>query len=248
MAAAQRLDGEASLRRVRAQWRSTQLLGAAARLMDRQGYAAVSMQALAEEAGVSVGLIYRYFGGKDDLLLAIIVAVLDALAEQVGEAMAKAADDPIEQLAAGFRSYCEVIDVHRHAALLAYRESGTLTAAGQARIKSLEAATSEPLAAALQAGIHQNLVTDGVDTDLLACDLLLAAHGWALKHWYFEPAIDLDTYVDRQTALLLSGVVAPRHRRRYAHLFDPSTRATGRAGRPVSGSDPRPPSRKENLT
>ncbi len=34
------------------------------------GYEAVQMRAVAERANVSLGTIYRYFGGKDDLLLA----------------------------------------------------------------------------------------------------------------------------------------------------------------------------------
>ena len=49
--------------------------------MAKDGSQAVSMQAVAAEAGVSVGLIYRYFGGKDDLLLAVILDVLDAFAD-----------------------------------------------------------------------------------------------------------------------------------------------------------------------
>jgi len=40
----------------------------------------MSMQALAEEAEVSVGLVYKYFAGKEDLLLAAIIdANLDAV-------------------------------------------------------------------------------------------------------------------------------------------------------------------------
>jgi len=68
-----RLDPDEAARQARAEIRSGQLLSAAARLMERVGSQAVSMQALADEAGVSVGLIYRYFGGKDELLLAVIV-------------------------------------------------------------------------------------------------------------------------------------------------------------------------------
>src|SRR4051794_41782337 len=69
--------------------------------MERDGSQAVSMQAVAAEAGVSVGLIYRYFGGKDDLLLAVIVGVLDAFATRVPEAVEAAGDDPAHRLAAG---------------------------------------------------------------------------------------------------------------------------------------------------
>ncbi len=62
------------------------------------------MQALAAEAGVSVGLIYRYFGGKDDILLAVIIDVLAAFATAVPAGRRGApGTDPVERLAAAFR-------------------------------------------------------------------------------------------------------------------------------------------------
>jgi TetR/AcrR family transcriptional regulator, cholesterol catabolism regulator len=214
-------DPDEAARLTRAQRRSEQLLTAAARLMERDGSQAVSMQAVAEEAGVSVGLIYRYFGGKDDLLLAVIVDVLDAFATRVPDAIEAAGDNPVERLAAAFRAYCEVIDEHRHAAVLTYRESKSLGEAGRQRIKELEVATSEPLRAALREGIDAGELVD-VDVELVSYDLLLMAHGWALKHWYFERTLGFEDYVSKQTALALSALVQPRRRRSYRRLLEPS--------------------------
>jgi AcrR family transcriptional regulator len=207
-------------RQARARRRSEQLLGAAARLMERDGSQAVSMQAVAAEAGVSVGLIYRYFGGKDELLLAVIVDVLDAFAREVPEAVAAAGDGPVDQLVGAFRAYCEVIDRHRHAAVLTYRESKSLSDQGRERIKELEVATSEPLRAVLRRGIGAGELLD-VDVDLVSYDLLLMAHGWALKHWYFERSMDFEDYVSRQTALMLGALIQPRRRRSHRRWLDP---------------------------
>jgi TetR/AcrR family transcriptional regulator, cholesterol catabolism regulator len=214
-------DPDEAARLTRAQRRSEQLLTAAARLMERDGSQAVSMQAVAEEAGVSVGLIYRYFGGKDDLLLAVIVDVLDAFSTRVPDAIEAAGANPVERLAAAFRAYCEVIDEHRHAAVLTYRESKSLSEAGRERIKELEVATSEPLRAVLREGIDAGELVD-VDVELVSYDLLLMAHGWALKHWYFERTLGLEDYVSKQTALALSALVQPRRRRSYRRLLEPS--------------------------
>lgn len=211
-------DAHEAARLTRAERRSQQLLRAAARLMERDGSQAVSMQAVAEEAGVSVGLIYRYFGGKDDLLLAVIVDVLDAFAVRVPAAVEAAGEDPVERLAAAFRAYCEVIDEHRHAAVLTYRESKSLSGEGRRRIKDLEITTSEPLRNLLQEGVASGDLVD-LDVDLVTYNLLLLAHGWALKHWYLERTLGFDDYVTKQTALALSGIVAPRRRRRHRHLL-----------------------------
>ncbi len=212
------LDPGAAARQARAQRRSEQLLAAAARLMERDGSEAVSMQAVAAEAGVSVGLIYSYFGGKHDLLLAVIVDVLETFAIEIPAAVAAAGEDPVRQLIAAFRTYCEVIDQHRHAAVLTYRESKTLAPDGRRKIKDLEIATSQPLRQIITTGITTETFRP-VDPDLVAYNLLLLAHAWALKHWYFQGNLDLDTYIRKQTKLALGGLIAPRKRKRYAAVL-----------------------------
>jgi TetR/AcrR family transcriptional regulator, cholesterol catabolism regulator len=212
------LDPGSAARLARAQRRSEQLLAAAARLMERDGSEAVSMHALAAEAGVSVGLIYSYFGGKNDLLLAVIVDVLETFATEVPAAVAAAGEDPVQQLIAAFRAYCQVIDQHRHAAVLTYRESKTLTPEGRRKIKHLEIQTSEPLRQIITAGITAEIFQP-VDPDLVAYNLLLLAHAWALKHWYFRGNLDLDAYTRKQTKLALGGLIAPQRRKRYAAVL-----------------------------
>lgn len=205
--------------------RSRQLLDAAARLMAREGSEAVSMQALAGEAGVSVGLIYRYFGGKDEVLLAVITDVLDAFATAVPEAIAAAGDDPVRRLAAAFTAYCRVINEHRHAAVLTYRESKSLDEAGRERIKQLEVETSQPLRDAIRLGVEQGRLRTP-DPDLVAYNLLLLAHAWALKHWYFERTMDLDDYIRSQLALMLRATLARGHDKTYADLLTPGAGST----------------------
>lgn len=198
--------------------RSRQILDAAARLMENRGSESVSMQALAQEAGVSVGLIYRYFGGKDEVLLAVIVDVLNAFAADVPPAMEAAGDDPVRRLAAAFEAYCRVIDRYRHAAVLTYRESNALSAEGREEIKRLEVTTSEPLREAVRDGVAAGLLeTD--DADLVAYNLLLLAHSWALKHWYFERTLTLEQYIAAQRALVLRAVVPADRRAEYADLL-----------------------------
>lgn len=208
----------AAARQALVEHRSRQLLDAAARLMERDGSEAVSMQALAAEAGVSVGLIYRYFGSKDDVLLAVITGVLDAFATAVPAAVEAAGDDPVRRLAAAFAAYCQVIDSHRHAAVLTYRESKSLDEDGRDRIKRLEVETSEPLRAAVRDGVEAGMLV-AADPDLVAYNLLLLAHAWALKHWYFEQTRTLDSYIRDQLALALRAILADGLGDAYADLL-----------------------------
>ncbi|MGB3697943.1 MAG: TetR/AcrR family transcriptional regulator [Gordonia sp. (in: high G+C Gram-positive bacteria)] len=213
------IDPDVAAREARAAHRSRQLLDAAARLMEKTGSEAVSMQALAAEAGVSVGLIYRYFGSKDAVLLAVITDVLDQFEVQVPEAIAAAGTDPVRRVAAAFVAYCRVIDSRRHAALLTYRESNALDAQGRRRIKELEVATMQPLRQAIADGIEDGRII-APHPDLVAYNLLLLAHAWALKHWYFERTLDFAGYTRAQLALSLRSLIAPQFVEEYADLLD----------------------------
>lgn len=175
--------------------------------MIRTGYHEMSMQAVAEDAGMSVGLIYQYFGGKQEVLRAVIVDILDAFRAEVPAAMSAAGDDPQAQLAAGFAAFCEVIDEKRAGALLAYRESQTLDAAGQAEIIRLEQETIDPFRVAVEAGIASGVFRP-VPADLVAHNLKLAAHGWALKHWDVGARLDLAKYVEAELDLHLAAIRA----------------------------------------
>jgi AcrR family transcriptional regulator len=52
--------------------RRRQILEAAAGCFARNGFHRTSVQDIVKESGLSAGLIYRYFSGKDDMILAIV--------------------------------------------------------------------------------------------------------------------------------------------------------------------------------
>lgn len=212
------LPVEEAVRAARTTSRRRQVLDAAVRVMQRTGFHQMSMQDLATEASVSVGLIYRYFGGKEDLLLQTIVRIQDAFSDQLGPVMAAAGDDLVEQLAAGIRRYIQIVDENLDAVVLTYRESRTLDAAGRARIKDLEIASAAPLHAAIEAGIADGRFNN-VDVDIVLFDIMLVAHGWALKHWHFGPIYTLDEYIRLQTRYILNSLIPQDHRGDYAQFL-----------------------------
>ncbi|MGW5521247.1 TetR/AcrR family transcriptional regulator [Gordonia sp. NPDC003950] len=200
---------EDAVRAVRVSSRQRQLLDAAVAVMERTGFHQMSMQALAEEAGVSVGLFYKYFGGKEDILLAAIVDILEKFRDRLQPAMDVAGDDPVRQLIAGFRQYLQIVDENRDAVVLTYRESRTLDADGREAIKQLEVETSAPMRDAIESGVAAGLIRADVDADLVVFDLMMLAHGWALKHWHFAPHLTIDAYTESQLRLMLPSLVIP---------------------------------------
>ena len=204
-------------RAARSDARRRQILAAAVPLLERRGSHEVSMASIAAEAGVSVGLIYRYFAGKQDLVRAATEDVLDDIGRRVAAAL-DPEEDPVRQIAAAFAAYAAVIRDDRRAVLLTYRESNTLDEAGRDAVKDLEIRSTLPLRHAVDAAVGQGLLRP-VRTELFTYDLVTVAHSWALKHWYFAARMDFAQFVSSQTALLLSAVLTEEHRDRYADLL-----------------------------
>ena len=189
----------------RVQRRRRQILQAATRLMQESGFHAMSMQSVADEANISVGLIYKYFGNKEDVLRAVIVDILEDFRDQVPAAMQAAGDDPVERFSRGFRVFCEVVDAKRDATILTYRESKTLSPAGRREIMQLELETTEPIRQAVRDGVAAGVFRQ-LDVDLVVHNTLLVAHGWALKHWHLRQRFTLEEYIDAELDLLLASM------------------------------------------
>jgi AcrR family transcriptional regulator len=90
------------------------ILAAAQRLFEREGPAAVSMDRVAEEAGVGKGTIYRRFGDRASLA----TALLDASERELQEALIRGAPPlgpgapPVDRLVAFGHSWLDVIVRH----------------------------------------------------------------------------------------------------------------------------------------
>ena len=66
------------------------MVGRAARVFAERGYDQTSMPELAGALGVSTGSLYHYFGGKEQLLVAICAELTDGLDHEAAEAFAEA--------------------------------------------------------------------------------------------------------------------------------------------------------------
>jgi TetR/AcrR family transcriptional repressor of uid operon len=84
--------------------RQTQILDAAVVCFAKRGFHQASMHDISAEAGISVGLIYRYFENKD----AVISAMADRHKKQIQEVLERASQAPslLESLEILFTAHC----------------------------------------------------------------------------------------------------------------------------------------------
>jgi AcrR family transcriptional regulator len=72
--------------------RRTQIVQSALQLFARHGYAQTSVRMIAQQAGISQGLMYRYFASKEDLLRAVAALFLDQVHDLLTNAAASTSD------------------------------------------------------------------------------------------------------------------------------------------------------------
>ena len=72
-----------------AAFRTGEILAAARRLMEQKGLDSLTMDEIAQAAGVAKGTIYLYFQSKDELIIALLSQVGDAIASDLEGILAK---------------------------------------------------------------------------------------------------------------------------------------------------------------
>jgi AcrR family transcriptional regulator len=191
--------------------RRGQIVRAAVKLFSEEGYYTTTIQQIAREAGVSTGLIYQYFRDKDDILFLTLKLVLDTYEHDIPPQL-DGIEHPVERLCQAIWAYCGIVDGLLDATVLAYRSTKSLRADRRVLIKDAETRTNrlfEECIAACIAGGHMR----EVNAHLLAYQLVMFAHSWALKHWALGERYGLAGYVAEGIKLLVEPFLTARGQR-----------------------------------
>lgn len=97
-------------------------------LFGERDYAEVEISDIAAQAGVSRGLLYRYFTDKADLFAAVVRSELDGMAQATRRSTAaNRPADPFERIRVGLDAYFDYICARPHWYRALYRGAGGLT-------------------------------------------------------------------------------------------------------------------------
>lgn len=110
--------------------RRAQLLELGARLFATRSVDEISIDVLAEEAGISRGLIYHYFGSKQDFRIAVIRHAVEDLVAQTAP---PAEGEPLERMVASLGVYLDYVLAN----LTLYRSMVRAAAGGTDEIRAL---------------------------------------------------------------------------------------------------------------
>lgn len=155
------------------------ILQSAIRLFAQHGYAATSIRMIAEDAGISQGLMYNYYPGKQALLRAIFERSMDDVRASL--AQASAAATPRQSLERLVRSAFEVVGKNRDFWQLSYQlrmQPEVLAGLGE---------DVQLWADAIRAQIESLLRTAGSPRAAGEARVLFAAIDGAAQHYVLNP-------------------------------------------------------------
>lgn len=196
--------------------RRTQIVEIATKLFADNGFYRTTIKDIARAAGTSPGLVYLYIREKEDVLLLVLLNVLDGYAREIPRAI-EGVTDPLERLMRAIDAYCRVVDRHRAATVLAYRSTKSLSPPRRRLIQQREVETNAYISKILVDCMKDGVVRQ-LNVEVLTYQMVLVAHGWALKGWYFKRIMSIDEYIDFSFDSIVVGVLTAKGKRRYDAL------------------------------
>ena len=164
--------------------REEQTLRAARILFAERGFAAVTMDEIAAEVGVTKPLLYAYFGNKEGLYLACMEPAAEALVDTVAAAV-EATETPAETLRAGVQAFFIFVDADRNAWRVLFDE--TLPAGAEPARRAAEQRerlTNLVAAAQLERLPEERRAAAQVEIEAISAAMLGAAE--ALARWWLR--------------------------------------------------------------
>jgi AcrR family transcriptional regulator len=161
--------------------RRQHLLRVSARLIRERGFEALSVSDLAEEAGISVGGLYRHIKTKADLLVLACDEIQAGMREHVLEAAARGST-PSERLSAAIEAYWLYCYERSDIILMTYRDYRSLPQDAQARYKQYELELTQFFRDLIRSGVLVGEF-ENRDDKALATQIIFLSHISAFKRW-----------------------------------------------------------------
>lgn len=207
--------------------RFAEIVDAAARLFAEKGYAATSIQQVADRVGLLKGSLYHYINTKEDLLYAVIQEAHSHTAELGREALAMEGDAN-EKMAHVVRQHIHGAADNLSKVRVFYTESSALSPARLQEILADRDSYEHSLRQLIRMGQQEGLFAPHLDPTLTAIAILAMLN--SVQQWYRpDGERTLDEVSDVFTDLVLRSVAAG----------DPPVGGGDRPGRP--GTRRRPP-------
>lgn len=192
----------------------TKIIDTALRLSNRTGFHAMGLRALSKESGLSMGGLYAYFEGKDELLRIIQDYGRQVLMELLQKHTAEERD-PQRQLETAIKVHLYLSEIMRDWFFFSYMEARFLSRDDRRAAIAGELKTEQMFSEIMEKGCREGVFT--VTDTVLAASLIKAMlQDWYLKRWkYAGRNVSVEDYAEHMLgwvrAYLGCGVVCQKN-------------------------------------
>jgi AcrR family transcriptional regulator len=169
------------------------IFDAALKISNEKGFQTMTMRNLSEECGLSMGGLYAYFSGKEDLLEMLLSTGHSTTRQLLGERLANITD-PVSKLRVAIRTHLFLSEAMQPWFYFSYMEARHLGYKQKERAKAGELETEKLFADIIEEGRVQGLFM--VRDSLLVASVIKAmVQDWYVKRWkYAKRNVTVDQY------------------------------------------------------
>lgn len=189
------------------------LLEAARQEFAEHGYGSTSIRDIAQRAGISLSALYHYYGGKQELLHALLDEGMDRFCRACDVALAGAGDDPAERLEALVEATVRFRTGQRDRSSIEMMEDRSLNPEQRAHFRRRQAAASRMFQDVVADGLTRGIFLTPYPDDARRAILAMCN---AVSQWYRpDGELTVEDLVERYVSLALTLVeYRPRRARR----------------------------------
>ena len=177
------------------------ILAAVFSITYKKGFQAMSMRDLSLKTGMSLGALYAYFPGKEELL-GIIQDQGRYMVKDTLDRFAREEEHPLEKLRAVIRAHIFLSELFRPWFYFTFMEARNLKPAGFDAVRAMEEHTQKILSDILEEGEAEGIFRPE-NHELTACMIKALQQEWYLKRWkYTRQKITVDMFVDHVLAMV----------------------------------------------
>jgi AcrR family transcriptional regulator len=191
--------------------RRSHIVRCSTKVFTKKGYDRTNMRELAKACEMSAGALYHYFGSKEEILYSIINSATSEQAGFMGDWSNELATmPPAIALVELIRRFYEWHDRNQDITLFTYQETKNLPDNARQSIFDSEARILAVFEKLLTRGIEESEFNID-DPKLIAHDIVVLGHAWALRRWHLRKHWTFKTYVKKQTDAMLRVIAVDKN-------------------------------------
>jgi len=175
-------------------------------LFVKKGYHQTTVREIAKASGMSMGALYDYISTKEDILFLVCDHIHTTVSNKLKNSFIEE-KNALENLKVAIGEYYNIIDEIQDYMLLLYQETKSLNKNARKYVFNAELELTGIFENILKQCIKEKSIgLKNTEVKLVAQNIMVAGQMWAFRRWILSRDNTINSYIERQTALILNGI------------------------------------------